>query len=125
MELNDDVLFGEVWSREDKLPARDRSIVTVTALMASGVLDSSLAFHIGEAKKNGVTKEEMTVWYEEFKSTDKTEFEKAIEKTIQEVKFIPKIADIRARIERNPIDYYIKDPRRILYKNLEWGKFVD
>ena len=71
------------------------------------------------------TKEEMTVWYEEFKSTDKTEFEKAIEKTIQEVKFIPKIADIRARIEKNPIDYYIKDPRRILYKNLEWGKFVD
>lgn len=58
-ELNDDVLFGEVWSREDKLPARDRSIVTVTALMASGVLDSSLAFHIGEAKKNGDTKEEM------------------------------------------------------------------
>ena len=56
-ELNDDVLFGEVWSREDKLPARDRSIVTVTALMASGVLDSSLAFHIGEAKKYGVTKE--------------------------------------------------------------------
>ena len=58
-ELNDDVLFGQVWSREDKLPARDRSIVTVTALMASGVLDSSLAFHIGEAKKNGVTGEEM------------------------------------------------------------------
>lgn len=58
-ELNDDVLFGQVWSREDKLPARDRSIVTVTALMASGVLDSSLEFHISEAKKNGVTKEEM------------------------------------------------------------------
>lgn len=58
-ELNDDVLFGEVWSREDKLSARDRSIVTVTALMAGGVLDSSLEFHIREAKKNGVTKEEM------------------------------------------------------------------
>ena len=58
-EPNADVLFGGAWSREDKLPARDRSIVTVTALMASGVLDSSLAFHIGEAKKNGVTKEEM------------------------------------------------------------------
>ncbi len=58
-ELNDDVLFGEVWSREDKLSARDRSVVTVTALMASSILDSSLAFHIGEAKKNGVTKEEM------------------------------------------------------------------
>ena len=58
-ELNDDVLFGEVWSREDKLSARDRSIVTVTALMACGVLDSSLEFHIREAKKNGVTKEEV------------------------------------------------------------------
>ena len=58
-ELNDDVLFGEVWAREDKLPARDRSIDTVTALIARGVLNSSLAFHIGEAKKNGVTKEEM------------------------------------------------------------------
>ena len=58
-ELNDDVLFGEVWSREDKLPARDRSIVTVVALMASGILDSSLEYHIKEAKKNGVTKEEM------------------------------------------------------------------
>lgn len=58
-ELNDDVLFGEIWSREDKLPARDRSIIMVTALMASGVLDSSLQFHIREAKKNGVTKEEM------------------------------------------------------------------
>lgn len=58
-ELNDDVLFGEVWAREDKLSARDRSVVTVTALMASGVLDSSLKFHIAEARKNGVTKEEM------------------------------------------------------------------
>ena len=40
-ELNDDVLFGEVWSREDKLSARDRSLVTVAALIGSGVLDSS------------------------------------------------------------------------------------
>lgn len=55
-QLNDDVLFGEVWSREDLLSARDRSIVTVTALMASGVLDSSLKFHIANAKKHGVTK---------------------------------------------------------------------
>lgn len=58
-ELNDDVLFGEVWSREDKLSARDRSIVTVTALMASGILDSSLRFHIQNAKNHGVTAEEM------------------------------------------------------------------
>ena len=58
-ELNDDVLFGEVWSREDKLSARDRSVVTVTALMASGILDSSLKFHIQNAKNHGVTAEEM------------------------------------------------------------------
>ena len=58
-QLNDDVLFGQVWSREDKLSARDRSIVTVTALMASGILDSSLSFHIRNAKNHGVTKEEM------------------------------------------------------------------
>ena len=58
-ELNDDVLFGEVWSREDKLSSRDRSIVTVTALMASGILDSSLKFHIQNAKNHGVTAEEM------------------------------------------------------------------
>lgn len=31
-ELNDDVLFGEVWSREKQLSLRDRSIVTVVAL---------------------------------------------------------------------------------------------
>lgn len=58
-ELNDDVLFGEVWSREEQLSARDRSIVTVTALMASGVLDSSLKYHISNAKNHGVTRQEM------------------------------------------------------------------
>lgn len=58
-ELNDDVLFGQVWAREEKLSARDRSIVTVTALMASGILDSSLKFHLQNAKNHGVTAEEM------------------------------------------------------------------
>lgn len=57
--LNDDVLFGEVWARENKLSPKLRSIVTVTALMASGALDSSLKFHISKAKENGVTQEEM------------------------------------------------------------------
>ena len=33
-ELNDDVLFGEVWSREDKMSLRDRSMITISALMA-------------------------------------------------------------------------------------------
>ena len=58
-EINDGVLFGEVWSREDNLSARDRSIVTVTALMASGILDSSLKFHLSNAKNHGVTKVEI------------------------------------------------------------------
>lgn len=58
-ELNDDVLFGEIWSREDKLSLRDRSLITVVALMSKGILDSSLKYHIMNAKKNGITKEEM------------------------------------------------------------------
>lgn len=57
--LNDDILFGEVWAREQKLSKRDRSLITVSALMASGNLDSSLKYHISHAKENGVTKEEM------------------------------------------------------------------
>lgn len=59
-ELNDDVLFGEVWSREDRLSPRDRSMITVTALMASGILDSSLEHHLKTAKANGITKDEIT-----------------------------------------------------------------
>ena len=58
-QLNDDILFGEVWSREEALSARERSIITVTALMAKGILDSSLRFHIINAKKHGVTASEM------------------------------------------------------------------
>lgn len=58
-KLNDDILFGEVWAEEEKLSARDRSIVTVTALMASGILDSSLKFHLQNAKNHGVTREEI------------------------------------------------------------------
>ncbi|MCM1523679.1 MAG: carboxymuconolactone decarboxylase family protein [Ruminococcus sp.] len=58
-ELNDDVLFGEVWSRENKLSLRDRSLVTVTALMAQGLTDTSFKFHLESAKKNGITKTEI------------------------------------------------------------------
>ncbi len=58
-ELNDDVLFGEVWSREDKLSARDRSMITLCALMSKGILDSSLKYHIANAKKHGVSAKEM------------------------------------------------------------------
>lgn len=53
-EINDDVLFGEVWSREDKL-----SLVTVVALMSQGLVDSSFKYHLMSAKNNGITKEEI------------------------------------------------------------------
>jgi len=58
-QLNDDVLFGEVWSREDKLSARDRSLVTVTALMAQGLTDTSFRHHLEMAKANGITRSEI------------------------------------------------------------------
>ena len=45
-ELNDDVLFGEVWSRNDLLSLRDRSIVTVVSLMSQGLTDSSFKYHL-------------------------------------------------------------------------------
>ena len=57
--LNDDVLFGEVWSREDRLSLRDRSLVTVVCLMAQGLVDSSFQYHLMSAKKNGITKTEI------------------------------------------------------------------
>ena len=50
-ELNDDVLFGQVWSRETELSLRDRSIVTVVSLMAQGLVDSSFQYHLESAKK--------------------------------------------------------------------------
>ena len=58
-ELNDEVLFGQVWSREDKLSLRDRSLVTVVALMSQGLVDSSFQYHLATAKKNGITKTEI------------------------------------------------------------------
>ncbi|GEL12638.1 gamma-carboxymuconolactone decarboxylase subunit-like protein [Lapidilactobacillus concavus DSM 17758] len=56
-ELNDDVLFGEVWSRESKLSAHDRSLITVSSLLTQGV--PQLEAHLQIAKENGVTKDEI------------------------------------------------------------------
>ena len=58
-QLNDDVLFGEVWSREGALSLKMRSILTVSALVSKGMTDSSFQFHVANAKKNGVTRDEM------------------------------------------------------------------
>ena len=56
--FNDDVLFGENWNNED-IDLKTRCIITVVALMSSGVTDSSLKFHLENAKKNGVTAKEI------------------------------------------------------------------
>lgn len=56
--LNDDVLFGEVWS-DDTLSLKQRSVVTVVALMAQGLTDDSFKYHLQNAKNNGVTKAEI------------------------------------------------------------------
>ena len=58
-EMNDDVLFGKVWSREDKLSLRDRSLVTVISLMAQGLTDESFRYHLMSAKETGITREEI------------------------------------------------------------------
>lgn len=58
-ELNDDILFGEVWSRTEQLSLRDRSLVTITSLISQGITDSSLTFHLQSAKNNGITRTEI------------------------------------------------------------------
>ena len=56
--LNDDVLFGEVWN-EEAIDIKTKCIITVVSLMASGITDSSLGYHLQNAKAHGVTKEEI------------------------------------------------------------------
>ena len=56
--LNDDVLFGEVWN-EEAIDVKTKCIITVVSLMASGITDSSLTYHLQNAKAHGVTKKEI------------------------------------------------------------------
>lgn len=58
-ELNDDVLFGEVWNRPGLSP-HDRSMVTIATLIGKGIIDSSLTHHLQFAKQNGVTRTEIS-----------------------------------------------------------------
>lgn len=58
--LNDDVLFGEVWSRNDLLSLRDRSLVTITSLVSQGITDNSLTYHLQTAKANGISRTEIS-----------------------------------------------------------------
>lgn len=58
--LNDDILFGEVWNRQNELSLHDRSLVTILSLMAQGITDSSLKYHLQTAKSNGVSRSEIS-----------------------------------------------------------------
>ena len=56
--FNDDILFGENWNNHD-IDLKTRCIITVVALMSQGITDNSLKYHLENAKKNGVTKNEI------------------------------------------------------------------
>lgn len=56
--LNDDVLFGEVWAKEDELSAHDRSMITISALIAGGNF-AQLPAHLKIGKQNGITQTEI------------------------------------------------------------------
>ena len=55
---NDDILFGENWN-DDSVDIKTRCIITVVALISSRITDSSLKYHLENAKNNGVTQKEM------------------------------------------------------------------
>lgn len=57
--FNDDILFGENWNNQD-LDLKTRCLLTVTTLIASGITDNSLIYHLQNAKNNGVTKAEIS-----------------------------------------------------------------
>jgi 4-carboxymuconolactone decarboxylase len=57
VSLTDDVLFGDVWERKELTP-RDRSLITVAALIAGGNSEQ-LPFHLIKAKENGLTETEL------------------------------------------------------------------
>lgn len=56
-QLNDDVLFGEVWSREEQLSPRDRSMVTIAALFSAG-LYPQLKSHLALGRAHGISRQE-------------------------------------------------------------------
>ena len=58
VQMTNDYVYGDVWERKD-LSKRDRSLVTVAALVALG-WQEQLNTHIGRALGNGVTREEIS-----------------------------------------------------------------
>ena len=56
---NDDILFGEVWN-DDTIDLKTKSTIVISVFMGRGLADSSLKYHLMTAKKNGITKEEIS-----------------------------------------------------------------
>lgn len=71
------------------------------------------------------TQKEYKLWFEEFQNISKEEFGNAINKIITTHKYVPKIVDIKKKINENTHIYYTNEPYTHLYKNLEWGKFAN
>lgn len=59
-KVNDDILFGEVWSKDDAISIRDRILLTISVLTTKGIFDSSFEYHVFNAKQNGITIEEIS-----------------------------------------------------------------
>ena len=57
VSLTDDVLFGDIWARSELSP-RDRSLITVAALITGGNTEQ-LAGHLQRARENGLTETEL------------------------------------------------------------------
>lgn len=69
-------------------------------------------------------KEELTLWFNEFKDVDINKFENAINEHLKANRFAPRIADIWDRIGERPMTHFTEDPYAYLYKNLEWCEIV-
>ena len=57
VQLNDHVLFADVWERKE-LSLRERSLITVSSLITGGNTQQ-LGFHLNKAKENGLSEEEL------------------------------------------------------------------
>ena len=75
--LNDDILFGEVWSRNDLLSLRDRSLVTITSLISNGItrteaaeIITHIAFYAGWPKAWAAFRLAKDVWNDDIKGDD-------------------------------------------------------
>ena len=61
-QLNDDVLFGQIWA-DESLDLKTRSTIVICVFMGRGLVDDSLRYHLETAKKNGITREENICHY--------------------------------------------------------------